>query len=123
MAKAATLPTANTKTLIALQELATHPTTFGLATGIANGVLASVRNLSVSPRAAVVTALVIAGGEAALAAEVPKEKRRTLPEIAGYSAIGTVLGLWLFVSNKGEPSLIQRLAPSRGFAAKETVSV
>ena len=111
---------AQQRTIDLLGQIAAHPAAFGAGTGVANGVLASVRDLKVSPRAAVITAIVIGAGEAALASEIPKGERRTLLEIAGYSMLGTLTGLWLFVSpGDGKPSLIQRLTPSRSFAKKE----
>lgn len=99
-------------TLQALQEissgLTTHPLTFGVGVGVANGLLAEGRSLPFTTRSAVITALVIAAGEAALAAEVPN-RTRSLVEIAGYSAIGTLVGLWPFVGSNGNKSMVQQL--------------
>jgi len=79
---------------------------FGAAVGIANGILAEGRSLPLTPRSAVITALVIAGGEAALAAEVP-DRKYALVEIAAYSIAGTLIGLWPFVGKDGAQSLVQ----------------
>ena len=99
-------------TLEALQEvtsgIAMHPAGFGVGVGIANGLLAEVRSLPFTTRSAVITALVIGAGEAALAAEIPN-RSRGLVEIAGYSALGTLIGLWPFVSSEGERSLVQQM--------------
>jgi len=105
-----------TATIDLLGQIAAHPAAFGTGTGIANGLLASMRHLKVSPKAAVITAIVIGAGEAALAAEIPAGQRRKLPEIAVYSMLGTLLGLWLFVSTEDKPSIVEKLIPGRSFA-------
>ena len=99
-------------TLEALQNVATsivmHPAGFGVGVGVANGLLAEGRGLPFTTRSAVITALVIGAGEAALAAEIPN-RSRGLVEIAGFSALGTLIGLWPFVSSDGERSMVQQL--------------
>ena len=85
-----------------------HPVTFGIGVGISNGILAEARNLPFTTRSAVITALVIAAGEAALAAEMPNHARPLL-ETAGFSALGTLIGLWPFVGNEGQKSLVQQV--------------
>ena len=103
-----------TTTLEALQkvsaDIVTHPSGFGVGVGIANGLLAEARGLPFNSRSAVITALVIGAGEAALAAELPANQRRPIVEIGLYSALGTLIGLWPFVSSKGSKSLVQQLS-------------
>lgn len=96
-------------------QLAQHPAVFAVGVGVANGVLAAARNKAVSPTAAYVTAAVIAAGEVALVrysdewTMTPPAQRQDLRRLAVYSALGTMVGLALFVSWKpGEPSYLQR---------------
>jgi len=99
-----TLATPST-TLEALQAVAMHPAGFGVGVGIANGLLAEARGLPFTTKSAVITALVIGAGEAALAADLPHT--RSLVETAGYSALGTLIGLWPFVGAEGKPSPVR----------------
>lgn len=98
---------------MAVAELVKHPGVFALAVGVANGVLAAVRDKPVSPNAAAITAAVIAAGEVALVYELPERERPDLLELGLWSILGTYAGLSLFVSwQEGEPSLIQRMGES-----------
>ncbi len=96
-------------------QLAQHPAVFAIGVGVANGVLAAVRNKPVSPTAAYVTAAVIAAGEVALVRysdeweRMPPAQRPDMWRLGIYSALGTMVGLALFVSwQAGKPSYIQR---------------
>ena len=95
--------------LAALESVAAHPATFGIGVGIANGVLAEGRNLPLTTRSAVITALVLAAGEMALAAELPNRKL-ALVEIGAYSLVGVLVGLWPFVGATDTKSLVQSVA-------------
>lgn len=93
-----------------LLELATHPAVFGFAGGVVAGLLAAVRSMPVSPKAAIVTSLVTAGGEVALVLDVPAENRPHLGTLAAWSAFGTMASLALFVSwRAGDPGLVQKM--------------
>lgn len=94
-------------------QLAAHPGVFALGIGVANGLLAAVRNKSLSPNAAYVTAAVIAAGEVALVRYSHEwetgAQRPDLNRLAAWSVVGTIAGLALFVSWKpGEKSYVQR---------------
>jgi hypothetical protein len=92
-----------------IKEFAQHPMTFGAGAGVANGVLAAVRNKPVSPNAAIITSLVVALGEAALVYEVPKDQREPLLDLGIKSLVGTFIGLAPFVSwEPGQKSAVQR---------------
>jgi hypothetical protein len=94
-----------------LAEIAAHPMTFAIGVGVANGVLAAVRDKPVSTKAAAITAAVIAAGELALVFELPDEERPNMTEFAIYTMTGTFLGLAPFVSwREGEPGFLQRTA-------------
>ncbi len=92
-----------------LAELAAHPGVFAMGVGVANGVLAAVRDKPVSPLAAAITAGVIAAGELALVYELPPEERPDMLPFTLWSIAGTYVGLAPFVSwTHGEPSIVQR---------------
>ncbi len=96
-----------------LLELATHPAVFGFAGGVVAGLLAAVRDMPVSPKAAIVTSLVTAGGEVALVLDAPPELRPHLGKLAAWSALGTMASLALFVSWKpGNKGLLQQIGES-----------
>jgi hypothetical protein len=97
----------------AVAEIIAHPAIFAMGVGVANGLLAVVRDKSVSPNAAAITAAVIAAGELALVYDVPLEERPDLFTFGLWSIAGTYAGLAPFVSWKaGERSLIQRAGES-----------
>lgn len=97
----------------AIAQMAAHPGVFALGVGVANGLLAAVRNKSLSPNAAYVTAAVIAAGEVALVRYSHEwESGLARPDLARlglWSLVGTMAGLALFVEwEPGKPSYIQR---------------
>jgi hypothetical protein len=90
-------------------QMAGHPGTFAFGVGIANGVLAAVRNKPISPNAAYITAGVIAAGELALVAELPPDQKPDMVRLGVWSLVGTLAGLALFTEwQPGQPSLVQR---------------
>jgi hypothetical protein len=94
-------------------DIAANPAVFAMGVGVANGVLAAVRDKPISPSAAAITAAVIAAGEVALVYDVPLEERPNLVNLGLWSVVGTYVGLAPFVSWKpGEPSMIQRAGES-----------
>jgi len=104
-----------------LAELAAHPLVFAVGVGVANGVLAAVRDKPVSKQAAAITALVIAAGELALVFELPDEERPSMTEFAIFTMTGTFLGLAPFVSwREGEPGFLQRAAEAWADRASES---
>jgi hypothetical protein len=74
-----------------MKALVAHPAVFGVGVGVANGLLATMRNKPVSIRANVVTALVVGAGEAVLLEDKSKVVTYGL-----LSALGASLGLALF---------------------------
>jgi peptidoglycan/LPS O-acetylase OafA/YrhL len=96
-----------------LAELVTHPAVFGFAGGAIAGALAAFRGMPVSPKAAIVTSLVTAGGELALVYDLPEGQRPNLPALAAWSAGGTLAALALFVSwTPDGKGLLQQIAES-----------
>jgi hypothetical protein len=92
-------------------EIIQHPAVFALGVGVANGVLAAVRDKPVTPMAAAITAAVITAGEIALIFEEPE--RPPLLPFAAWTVAGTYAGLYGFVSWKeGEKPIIQRAGES-----------
>lgn len=92
-------------------QIAADPLAFAVGIGVANGVLAAVRNKPVSQRALYATAAVLAVGETILILD--ESQRPPLAAFMAKTAIGVFLGLAPFVSwTPGEPSLIQRAGES-----------
>lgn len=90
-----------------LLQIAEDPMVFAIGIGVANGVLAAVRNKPVSQRALYATAAVLAVGEAILLLDEPE--RPPLAAFMAKTAIGVGLGLAPFVSwQPGQKSSIQR---------------
>lgn len=92
-----------------MSQVAANPLVFAIGIGIANGVLAAVRNKPVSQRALYATAAVLAMGETILVLDEPEEERPDLAKFAGMTALGVFIGLAPFVSwHPGEKSSIQK---------------
>lgn len=92
-----------------MSQVAANPLVFAIGIGIANGVLAAVRNKPVSQRALWATAAVLAAGETILVLDEPAEHRPDLLHFAGMTALGVFLGLAPFTSwTAGEKSAIQK---------------
>lgn len=90
-------------------QIAANPIVFAIGIGVANGVLAAVRNKPVSQRALWATAAVLAVGETILVLDEPEEERPDLWKFAGSTALGVFIGLAPFTSWKaGQKSLIQQ---------------
>jgi len=90
-----------------MTQIAADPMVFAIGIGIANGVLAAVRNKPVSQRAMYATAAVLAVGEAILLLDEPN--RPPLGAFMAKTAIGVGVGLAPFVSWKpGDKSAIQK---------------
>jgi hypothetical protein len=81
----------NAAPLAGVLELVEHPAALGVAVGIANGVLAAVREKPMSVTANLVTAAVVGISEAVL---VPDESRRV--SVGLLSAIGAAAGMAAF---------------------------
>lgn len=81
-----------------------------MGVGVANGVLAVVRDKPISPRAAAITAAVIAAGEVALIYDLPADERPDMVPFILWSLFGTYVGLAGFVSwENGEPSFFEKV--------------
>lgn len=90
-----------------MSQVAANPMVFALGIGVANGVLAAVRNKPVSQRALYATAAVLAVGEAILILDEPEHP--PLGTFMAQTALGVGLGMAPFVSwEPGEKSAIQR---------------
>lgn len=96
-------------------EIAQQPAVFALGVGVANGMLAVIRDKPITPRAAAITAAVIAAGELALVAELPEDQRPEMVPFVLWTMFGTYVGLAGFVSwEEGEPSFYQKLGENIG---------
>lgn len=96
-----------------LSQVAAHPMVFAIGVGVANGVLAAVRDKPVSTRAATATAAVLAAGEVVLVMDLPEAERPDLSKFALHTAIGVMLGMAPFVTwTPGEPSMVKRMGES-----------
>lgn len=92
-----------------MSQVAANPMVFAVGVGVANGVLAAVRNKPVSPRALYATAAVLAIGEAILIMDEPEASRPPLGSFMAQTAIGVGLGMAPFVSwQPGSKSSIQK---------------
>lgn len=88
----------------AVERIVAHPAVFGLAAGVANGVLATARNKPVSFAANVVTALVIGISEGMLT-----EDTTTAFQTAGLSVLGASAGMAPFTRfSASERALLER---------------
>jgi hypothetical protein len=91
-----------------IAEIAANPMVFAAGVGVANGVLAVVRDKEFTPNAAYITAGVIAAGEVALILDLPESERPNLTKFFFQSALGTLIGISPFVSwTPGSRSLLQ----------------
>lgn len=92
-----------------IKQLTGHPLTFGVGVGVANGLIAKVRKKPLTPRATVLTALVLAVGEAVLAMEETDKERegRTPWTIGAFSGLGVLAGLVMFTdwAPRGTPAV------------------
>lgn len=88
----------------AIERFVAHPAVFGVAAGVANGVLATARNKPVSFAANVITALVIGISEGMLT-----ENTETAFRTAGLSIMGASAGMAPFTRfSASERALIER---------------
>lgn len=106
-----------------LMQVAEDPMAFAIGIGVANGVLAAVRNKPVSQRALYATAGVLAVGETILLLDEPEDHRPALPGFMIKTALGVFLGLAPFVSwQPGEKTAVQRGGEWMGDFAHEHFS-
>ena len=92
-----------------MAQVAASPAVFAIGVGIANGVLAAVRDKPISPRAAYATAAVLAAGEAILIMDLPDSERPEYVPFVTQTALGVLLGISPFVSWNGEKPPLQRI--------------
>lgn len=91
-----------------LVQMVSHPGTYAFGVGVANGLLAAVRDKPISPMAAYITSAVIAAGEVALVFDEPADRRPDLGWMAAWSVVGCLAGIALFTEwTPGQPSLVQ----------------
>lgn len=105
-----------------MAQVAASPAVFAIGVGIANGVLAAVRNKPITARAAYATAVVLAAGEAILIMDLPDTERPEYTPFIVQTALGVLLGISPFVSWNGEKPPLQRIGEAianRASAAKE----
>jgi hypothetical protein len=94
-----------------IAEIVANPFIFAITGGVANGVLAAVRDKPVSMSAAWITALTIAAGELALVYELPEAERPSLGMLFAHTVAGTFVGMAPFISwQKGQKSWLQQAA-------------
>lgn len=92
-----------------MAQVAADPMVFALGVGVANGVLAAVRNKPVSQMALYATVGVLTAGELILVAELPPHERPDMKMFALKTALGVFTGMAPFVAwEKGEKSMVQR---------------
>jgi hypothetical protein len=93
-----------------IAEIAQQPAIFAMGVGVANGMLAVLRDKPITPQAAAITAAVIAAGELALVYELPEDERPDLVMFTLLTILGTYAGLAGFVSwEYDQPSLYTRM--------------
>lgn len=85
-----------------LTEIVNHPTTFGVGVGVANAVIAKLRNKPLTARGTLLTVAVLGIGETILAADETVEARqgRTPAFVGILSGLGVLVGLALFTEWK-----------------------
>ena len=95
-----------------LAEIASHPAVFAFGVGIANGVIAALRNKPFDTESALITAGVISVGEVALVRGLPPHQRPDLARFGSVTFLGTLAGLVPFTSFAGGKPMLQTIAES-----------